>query len=171
MRMLMVPMCVAVAGVMLCASGCGRAREKMASKIMEKSIELQTGKKTSVDISNQKVTLKTAEGETVVSGGGSASIPAEFPKDIYVDKSAKVRMAMRNPGGFALTLETDQTVEKVVEKYAGEMKAQGWTQESSVDMGAQKMLAFRKEKRQVSLMVAKSDKATQVVVTVAEDKG
>lgn len=157
------------AGALMLA-GCGKAKEKAAAKAMELSLRHAGAKDASVDISGQNMTIKTKDGEVVISGGDSASIPADFPKDVFVEKSAKIRLAMKNPEGFVINLETGVAVPKAAETYDAGMKAQGWVLDASMDMGETRSLTYKKDTRQTTIIVSKSGKATAVMIAVNEKK-
>ena len=154
----------------LMLSGCGKAKEKAAAKAMELSLRHAGANDASVDISGQKMTIKTEKGEVVFSGGDSASIPADFPKDVYVDKGAKILMAMKNPEGFVINLETGAAVPEVAEAYDAGMKAQGWAPDASMDMGETRSLTYKKDARQITIVISNSGKATSVMIAVNEKK-
>lgn len=168
----------AIACSAVLVSGCGRAKKSMSEKISEKiaekaiamNIRDSQGKDAKVDISDGKMTIKTKDGETSFASGEGASIPADFPKDVYVVKGAKIQMAMKTPDGFALSMKVDQAAAKLAATFESEMKAQGWTQEGSFDMGETRSLAYKKGERQAAVVMTKSDAATDVMITVAEKK-
>jgi len=169
-----------ILGVLACSavlvSGCGRAKktisEKISEKIAEKAIAMNIkdsqGKDAKVDISDGKLTIKTKDGETAIASGEGASIPENFPKDVYVVKGAKIQMSMKTPDGYALSMKVDQTAAKLAATFEAEMKAQGWEQESSFDGGGSRSLAYKKGERQVAIVMSKSDETTEVMITVAE---
>ena len=171
-----------VLGVIVCSavlvSGCGRAKksmsEKLSEKIAEKAIAMNIkdseGKDAKVDIQDGKMTIKTKDGETSFASGDGASVPADFPKDVYVVKGAKIQMSMKTPDGYMLSMKVDEAAAKLAATFETEMKAQGWSQEGSFDMGEARSLAYKKGERQVAIVMSKSDKATEVMITVAEKK-
>ena len=173
---------VVVLGVIVCSavlvSGCGRAKksmsEKLSEKIAEKAIAMNIkdseGKDAKVDIKDGKMTIKTKDGETSFASGDGASVPADFPKDVYVVKGAKIQMSMKTPDGYALSMKVDEAAAKLAATFEAEMKAQGWNQEASFDMGEARSLSYKKGERQVAIVMSKSDKATEVMITVAEKK-
>lgn len=168
--------------VLVCAavllSGCGKAKksisekiaEKVAEKAMAMSIKNSKGEDAKVDIADGKVSIKSKEGETTYSVGEGASIPADFPKDVYVFKDAAIQMAMKVPDGFMLSLKVGQPTAKLAESFEAEMKAQGWEQEGSFDMGGSRSLTYKKGERQATVMLNKSDDGTDVMLTVVEKK-
>jgi hypothetical protein len=165
-------------GVLVCSavlvSSCGKAKKSISEKIAEKAIEMNMkdgdGTSAKVDLSKGTMTIKTKDGETAVVSGEGASVPADFPKDIYVIKGAKIQMSMKTPDGYMLNMQVAQPAAKLAATYETEMKAQGWEQEASLDMGETRSLSYKKDGRQAAIVMSKSDEATTVMITVADKK-
>jgi hypothetical protein len=160
----------ALTGAALVLSGCGKANEKASEKLIEKSLRNSGAKGAQVDLSKGKMTVKTDEGEMELSTGEAASIPADFPKDVCTIKGAKIQMAMKTPQGFMLQMKVDRAMGEIAESYGTEMKAQGWAQETSMDMGEMNSRVFKKEKSQVALVVTKDGAASDVMLTLTADE-
>ena len=161
---------VLLAAGVAASMGCRRASESVAEKLMAKAIEKNGGGKADVDLSKGKMTVKTDKGEVVVTAGGGATIPADFPKDVFVAQDAKMLATTSIPGTFSLTMESKDGAEKLMEKYVAEMKAQGWKTESTMNMGETLMTSFAKDTRKTSVVMSKSDKGSQIILTVTDDK-
>ncbi|MDD2599990.1 MAG: hypothetical protein PHO37_12310 [Kiritimatiellae bacterium] len=168
--------------VVVCAAvllgGCGKGKkkisERMAEKLAEKAMAMRIkdsqGEEAKVNIADGKMSIKTKDGETTFASGEGASLPADFPKDVYVFKGATIQMAMKVPDGFMLSLKVGEKSAKLAEIFDAEMTAQGWTQEGSFDMGASRSLTFKKGERQATAMLNQSDEATEVMLTVTAEK-
>ena len=170
-----------VLGVLVCSvvmvSGCGKPKKTMSEKISEslaeKAIEMSMkaeGASAKVDLSKGTMTVTTKDGETAVVSGEGASVPADFPKDVYVIKGAKIQTSLKTPDGYMLSMQVDQSVAKLAATYETELKAQGWTQEASFDMGDSRSLSYKKDERQVAIVMNRSDESTAVMITVADKK-
>ena len=182
-----------VLGLAACvaATGCGKKSEeklseKLTEKLLEKSLS-QDGVKAKVDISGDTMSFTTTDADgkqsnvkmdgdsLVVEGpdgvqtfraGGAGEMPKDFPADVYVLAGADVVSSISTPGGANLTLKSSSPKADVVAKYAAEMKAQGWTTETTMDMGETAMLSFAKDNRQASVIVQTEDGATSVNLSV-----
>jgi len=182
-----------VLGLAACvaAAGCGKKAEdklseKLTEKLLEKSLS-QDGVKAKVDLSGDTMSFTTTDAEgkqsnvkmdgdsLVVEGpdgvetfraGGAGAMPKDFPTDVYVISGAEVVSSISAPGGINLALKSASSKADVVAKYAAEMKAQGWTTQSTMDMGETAMLSFEKGDRQASVIVQVEDGATSINLTV-----
>lgn len=142
-------------------SGCGKSTQE---KVIEKSIESNTGSPASVKMSDDGISIKTGQGELAT--GSAAQIPADFPKDIYVYKGAKVLSSMTMPGGQMLTLETADPLARVAEAYQKEMTAAGWKQEMAMDNGDSRMLSYARDKLHAQVTINTDSDSAQTTITV-----
>ena len=151
--------------------GCGeKAGEKAAEEMAEKALESSFDGEAEVDIEKESIRIETEEGEMTMTMGDSVKLPADFPKDVFMYNGAELSMAMEHPQGFNLSLQTKDDMSKVLEVYLAEMTEKGWTKEMSMDMGGQKMMAFKKEERAVSVMISSDEEMTQITLTVAAEE-
>lgn len=147
--------------------GCG---EKTGETIIEKAIESETGGNAEIDIKENSFQLKTEEGEMKMTAGDSVKLPADFPKDIFLYKGADLSMAMEFPQVTNVMFETKDSMSKVSEAYLDEMPKTGWAKEMSMDMGDQKMMIFKKNKRMVNVAISPVEEVTQIALTVTEEE-
>jgi len=160
--------CFIVFLIILFAVGCG---EKATEKAIEKKIEESTGSDAKVDLSDKgmKVSGETEKGNFSFTTGESVEIPEDFPADVFIYSPSKTMMAMKMPEGHSLSLSTENDVKKVTQTYQQEMKAKGWSEETSMNMGNQSVLMYKKENRVANIAIAEGDDNTQITVTVATE--
>ena len=140
--------------------GCGMVQEM----IFEKAIEAGSGEKVDIDMSKESVDIKTNEGNLSVSSGDDVKLPDTFPKDIYFDKNAEIRMAMDLPEGVSVTFVSNESVAAVKDKYTAEMAKNGWSQEMTMDVNGQSMFGFQKQDRASQIMIYDDQGQTLVQV-------
>ncbi|MBD3345835.1 MAG: hypothetical protein GF401_12300 [Chitinivibrionales bacterium] len=158
-----------IAMMALSFSGCGKkGEEKIAENIVKKAIEKESGGKADVDISNGNVNIKTDDGEMSVTSGKNARIPEAFPTDILIYQGSSVEAAMEVPEGYSVQLKSDDDVTKIAETYKADMKAQGWSQEASLDMGEQAMLSFKKGERAAQVVIMPDESITRIGLTTSK---
>lgn len=158
-------MAVLVAAVAL--AGCGKkTSESLAEKMIEHAMA-KDGVKGKVSISDGKMTVQTKDGTTSWAAGEGTKVPDTFPKDIQVYAGAKVLASVSVPNGQNLMLESGDSIEKIIAFYKGSMKE--WKEEMSMNQGESSMLIYKKEQRQVSIVVTRADKGSQINLTVASE--
>lgn len=189
MNRMAVIMCLA-AGVVL--AGCGKkAEDKLSEKLTEKLLEKSLsrdgvkadvdlsgetmsftttdaeGKQAHVQLNNEEMTITGEDGQTTFRAAGAGKMPEDFPADVYVPAGASVVSSLATPAGINLALKTSAAAKDVAAQYAAEMKTQGWTSQSSMDMGDMTMLAFAKDNRTANVIVQSADGTTSINLTVA----
>ncbi|MDX9972103.1 MAG: hypothetical protein RBU21_03830 [FCB group bacterium] len=174
---------VSVLTMIVAATSCGKTDERAAEEAIE-SAAAANGQKVDVDLSGDKMTIKTADGTTVVEGdkatvtgpdgttridgnsmemtsndgqvkmvsGDNAAIPADFPKDVPIYPGAKVTMAASDAGEqtVTVTLQAQDTLDKVSEFVSKEAVAQGWKEDMVIKQPGDQpmhMLEYQKDNR------------------------
>jgi len=148
----------------LILTGCKKAGEKAAEKAIEASMAKE-GVKADVDASGEKITIKSEDGTTVYSGGKSAAVPENFPKDVYVYEGATIIAAVSVPDGFNLLMESSDSADKVLGTIKGKMAGFGWKEETTVTQGKNAMAGYKKGERSAMVNV-NGDNKTQITLTV-----
>jgi len=153
--------------LVLLISGCGKTDEE---KAVEKKIKESTGADAKVDVSKKgmRISGETEGGKYTVTTGEATEIPKNFPADVFIYRPSKAITAMEMPEGHSLSLTTGDDVSKVVEIYKQEMPDKGWSEETSMKMGAQSVLMFKKEERLANITISVMDGETRITVTVTK---
>jgi len=153
--------------LLILAFGCDKSSEE---KAMEKEIEKRTGGTADVDLSknNMKITGETEGGKYSVSSGEGTEIPKGFPDDVFVYRPSKTAMAMEIPEGYSLALTTPDDSSKVLSAYRQEMKAKGWSEETSMKMESQSVLVYEKDERMVNISIVSAGEGIQISMTVTK---
>ena len=152
----------------LALAGCKKAGEKVAEKAIEAGLAKE-GVNAKIDASGQKVTIQSKDGTAVYSGGKSAAVPENFPKDVYVYDGASVMASIAVPDGFNLVLETGDNADKVLGTIKSKMIGFGWKEEMTMNQGNSAMVGYKKEQRSVMVNIS-TDKKTTITLTVAAPK-
>ncbi|HEX3345311.1 MAG TPA: hypothetical protein VHS09_12095, partial [Polyangiaceae bacterium] len=136
--------------------GCKRLAEKAAEKAEEKAIEKGTGGQVSINGQKGTLTIVTDAGEMML--GGTATIPADFPKGdvpVYPGATPVLSAKQADPKGkevWTLSLETPDPTAKVTDYYKANMSA--FTLASTMDnVGSSAMRVYQNARYQVTLMV------------------
>jgi hypothetical protein len=152
--------------IALCATACGKSpSERMA----EAAISAATGQKVEVDKDGDKVTLKTDKGDMQVSSGDGATLPASFPKDVYLPSGYKVMSAMEMPNAMVIELSAPGQVSALFSDASRQMQSQGWKQTMAMQQASDtQMLAFEKENRSALVSLYGDDSGVKVGLQLAQ---
>lgn len=162
-------LCAAIVACLVGTTGCGKIREKIAQKAVEKAIE--TGSGGSVNIDDDKVTFG-ADKDRALTVGRAAKLPDGWPSDVPSYPGATIVAAVSD-GTKARTaiFETTDSVDQASAFYEQNLSA--FKKEGEVDLGGHKQMSFKDaaKKRTVMVAVGKSSKAaskTTVSLIVAD---
>ena len=130
-------------------TGCAKSPGEHLGEV---AIAAATGHKVDVDEHGGKVTFKTDQGEMQVASGASATLPSDFPKDVYLPARYTVESVMQMPNAQVLALDTSGDIPSMFAAASRHMQAQGWKQTMAMQQTAStQMLAFEKEQRNAML--------------------
>jgi len=149
-----------LAALLALAPGCGR----------KETYEAPGGDgKLTVDKKSGEATyeVNTKEGKVKVTTGDSGvALPDNFPKDVPVYKGAKVQMAANQGKQVMVQLLVSASQQEAGKYYQEEMKKQGWSNESSMNVAEMTMHQFKKDQRQCVINVVKQDQGCMVQIMV-----
>jgi len=145
-------------------SGCGQ--KSLTEKQMEKAMGDGMGKDVNVDLSSGEVKIVTEDG-SIMEVGGDVSLPADFPKDVYV-MEGKIISAMKNVmgAGHQIMIGTTKSVQEVKEIYEEELVKEKWVIGSSLAMGDIVMLSANKDDRTVSITISIDEEDENMVIAI-----
>jgi hypothetical protein len=148
----------------LALAGCKKAAEKIIETRMAKE-----GVDAKVDASGEKVTIKTKDGTAVFSGGKGATVPDNFPKDVYVYEGATIIASVSVPDGFNLVMETGDSADKVLGAIKSKMTGLGWKEEMTMNQAKGSIVSYKKGER-MAMVNINADKKTHINLTATEPK-
>jgi hypothetical protein len=157
-RILLTALPGTLAALLVLGAGCGR-KATYEGKDGKVTIDKKSGE------ASYEVTTKEGKMKMSTSEAGVA-LPDGFPKDVPIYKGAKVQMALNQGKQIMVQLMVSASQQDAGKYYQDEMKSQGWTNESAMNMPEMTMLQFKKEKRTCGVHVMKQDKGSMVQIVV-----
>ena len=145
-----------LSAIVFISAGCGKGQEE---KIAEKAIEKQLGEGTKADISDDSVSIESKDKKTRITAGKNATVPEDFPKDIYIYPDSRVEGTVKTPTGKMVTLVSQDDVAKIFETYQKEMKSLGWEEQTTMNMNGQAVLTLKKDERAANITIAGVEQA------------
>ena len=145
----------------LTVAACGKSP---GERLAEKALSAATGQEVEVSKDGAEVTFKTDKGEMKIAGGDDATLPNDFPKDVYLPSGYKVESSMQMPGALVVSLAAPGQVSSLFADASKQMQAEGWKQTLAMQQsGETQMLAFEKENRSAMVSFdADGDEAVKV---------
>jgi hypothetical protein len=151
----------AVALSAILAVGCGKSS---TYKTPEGQVTVdKKGGQVTFEGSSKDGTVKVTANESGV------ALPDNFPKDIPIYKGAVIKISSTQGKTMLAHMTVPGSVADVLKYYQDQLKDQGWTIESTMNLGEGSMIAAKKAARQCSAMVLKQDKETLVQLTVTQE--
>jgi len=144
MRGMLLLCCMALA-----LAGC---RQSAGESLAEAALEKATGHKVDVDEDGGSVTIKTDEGEMKIHGGDNATLPANFPKDVYLPAGYAVESVMEVNRTQLIALKAPGEVARLYADARAAMEKQGWKQTMAMQGSASDgLLAYEKDGRKATV--------------------
>lgn len=164
-----------IIGALIVLSGCG---PNIGEKMVEKSIESQTGGRVDINSDKGQMNITSNEGDFSMSGEGTATLSSDFPKDIFIASDAKIIFSMANEKdkSYSAAYVTDMSVDDVYSKYKSDLEGRGWASDAKTEMSYDnsKAVTYKKGAQSVMVIVGLSQDEqwkgkTSVQVTGSED--
>jgi len=163
-----------VLGLSFTLTGCFKSpSEKFAEKMVEKTIESQSGGKVDVNTNSGTMDFKSDDGTMQVSTGGEVSLPDSFPKELILASDAKVVLATSADKTTSVAYKTDESAVDLFAGYKKELADMGWTKDFEMDAGESKMVNFKKDNQRASFIISENTSSedeyqTMVNITLSE---
>ena len=97
----------------------------------------------------QTVTVSTATGDTRIQVGDAASLPADFPADVWLPEGHALQRVERAPATTTLTFDAEGGTATLAGDYDQRMRAAGWTPARVVQPASGCARAWEKDGRAV----------------------
>ena len=120
-----------------------------------------------------EIAFKDRNGAEVHYAGGKSAValPEGFPADVAIYPKAKVVISRTAEKTMLVMLNTPDSLKKAGEFYKGEMKENGWKIENNINMPGKIILQGKKEKRSLTVAIARESDETIIHLSVDKDNG
>ena len=148
-------------GVMGCGKIAEKIQEKVVEKAVEKSIEAKSGGQVQVDLEGKKLSAVSKSGKQVTAIGESATLPADFPKQVPLYPGAALNVSHADNSGapkYALMYTAGDSPDKVTAFYKDELKSFKLEQETNMGSGRNLLFTDKAQaKLRVQLIIGKGE--------------
>lgn len=134
--------------LVLALAACGKSpEERMASAIASAAGDTDV----SVQEEGERVVLGTGDEAMTISSGDSASLPANFPKDVFLPDAYTIESALDSTGFSMVSLRTPGEVGKLADAADRYMRAGGWKQSMMAGDEQSRIMTFQNERNIAAL--------------------
>lgn len=139
----------ALACALVLLGGCARsASEAAAEAATGAAIAAATGQEVKVEAAGERVTIGTGEEAIRLRQGAALTLPADFPRDVYLPGDYRIRSVMEMGGTRVLNLSAPGTSGQLFADARAAMAQDRWTLGTSMQhAGDASMLSFEKDGR------------------------
>lgn len=123
------------------------------------------GTDVSVDEGGDRVTYGSGEEALTISGGDSAQLPADFPRDVFLPEDYSIDSTIASGDFTMVTLRVPGNVEELAAVAKSRMESAGWTQQMMAGDETSRIFAFRNDRNIASLAFDRHDEGG-VIYTV-----
>ncbi len=149
--------------------GCKRSSDKATEKTIENVYKSQ-GENVDVSIDSRKgevsfenkeqgISVKTSE-------QGNLEVPDEWPKEVEIYPGGKLVAVFKNEGNIQLTIQTNDSFDKVKAWYDKLMRETDWQQEMNINMGDSWIASYKKDNYQLLFSAAPNEEGEGNVVSI-----
>lgn len=159
--------------VLLCCavmslSACQKSAEESATEAI---LEKATGQKVEVDRQGEQITIRSDQGDVKISTGAGLSLPAGFPKDIYLPDNYQVDSVMEATEATMIALHAPGKVATMLADASESMERNGWKQVMKMQGDADSaMLVYEKDRRTASMSLSSEKDTVTIAMQLAEEK-
>ncbi|MHB8055866.1 MAG: hypothetical protein ACYDH3_11530 [Candidatus Aminicenantales bacterium] len=158
-------LCLLLAAGLIAAGACkAKQAEQTQEKILSDMLSKATRGQAQVDLGKGEIRVKTAEGDAVITSGGTW--PANMPEEVRQFKAGSIIQSTNQTSeGRNNWMVIFQRVEPAdADAYIEDLKGDGWTIEMTTDTPRGKMVQCRMEKYLIDLTYTTEQKTMALTV-------
>lgn len=147
---------VAIASLSLAA--CGESAGEAAAKA---ALEASGARDVEIDENGESISYRTGEGEVTITSGESASLPGDFPDDVYLPGDYVVESTLAMQADLFIGLAVPEDVPSLYAAAREAMAGHGWTETmAALENSDNGLLTFEKDGRGAVLSMSRQDDGT-----------
>lgn len=140
---------------LLALSACA---ERVGEAAAEAALGAALGQDVEIEEDGATVSYRTADGELTVSGGEAATLPDDFPGDVFVPDAYRVESTLAMDEDLFVALAVHQEVPALYAAARRGMAGLGWTETmAALENSENGLLTFEKDDRTAVVSLARGD--------------
>ena len=114
-----------------------------------------------IDEDGERISYRTEEGEVTITGGEAASLPDDFPEDVYLPGDYVVESTLAMNADLFIGLAVDDDVPALYASARESMAGHGWTETmAALENNENGLLTFEKDDRSAVVSLSRGDDGT-----------
>lgn len=114
-----------------------------------------------IDEDGESVSYRTEEGEVTITGGEAASLPGDFPDDVYLPVDYVVESTLAMNADLFVGLAVDEAVPALYASARESMAGHGWTETmAALENNENGLLTFEKDDRSAVVSLSRGEEGT-----------
>jgi hypothetical protein len=150
--------------VLALLAGCGKKEQNVAVPGGNVTVTQQGGGTT--------MEMRSDKGDKVkvTASDKGVALPANFPADVPIMPGATVKMAMSSGDALSVAFSVAASQADALKYYEDNLKAKGWTIETTMNMNDTAMLSAKKGKRECVMNASKDGSGSMVQLVAPLEK-
>lgn len=145
---------------LLALAACGESAGEAAA---EAAIGAAGVEDVEIDEDGDRVSYRTDQGEVTITGGHAASLPEDFPADVYLPGAYVVESTLSMDQDLFVALAVDEEVPTLYAAAREAMAGHGWTETmAALENNENGLLTFEKDDRSAVVSVARGESGTSM---------
>ncbi len=114
-----------------------------------------------IDEDGESISYRTEEGEVTITGGEAASLPDDFPDDVYLPGGYVVESTLAMNADLFIGLAVDEDVPALYASARESMAGHGWTETmAALENNENGLLTFEKDDRSAVVSLSRGEEGT-----------
>ena len=135
--------------------------ERAGEAAAEAALEASGAQDVEIDEDGESISYRTEQGEVTITGGESASLPADFPEDVYLPDDYVVESTLAMNADLFVGLAVEEDVPSLYAAARESMASHGWTETmAAMENNDNGLLTFEKDDRGAVLSMSREDEGT-----------
>ena len=132
--------------------------DRVGEAAAEAALGAALGQDVEIEEDGATVSYRTPDGELTVTGGEAATLPDDFPADVFVPDAYVVESTLAMNEDLFVALAVRQDVPALYAAARKGMAGQGWTETmAALENGENGLLTFEKDERTAVVSLARED--------------
>ena len=146
------------ATVLLSLAACGESAGEAAAAA---ALEASGAQDVEIDEDGESISYRTGQGEVTITGGESATLPADFPDDIYLPDAYVVESTLSMNADLFIGLAVEGDVPSLYSAARESMAGHGWRETmAAMENNDNGLLTFEKDDRGAVLSMSRGEGGT-----------